>query len=214
MLYHRTKWSADAYNQLTEATFGYPTFGYMYFLNSTESAPLIEKNVGQFSMRVHLETDKPKLESFLSLVYPNDVSIWKTDLCPVGKAEEWITAGRTTPLPSWETKLDRAYRIALFKSGGMTGPTNWYRSVLRDVDAEAVDAIPPANLILKQPVLFIGGSIDYVTRPEIMQSIADQGKAEGWLPDIQVKIINDASHWVLLEKHREVTDLLIGVAKK
>ena len=40
--------SADATNQQTEAAFGYPVFGYMYFLNETDSAPLIEKNVSYY----------------------------------------------------------------------------------------------------------------------------------------------------------------------
>ena len=43
--------------------------------------------------------------------------------------------------------------------------------------------------------------------------IADQGRAEGWLPNLKVKIVENGSHWVLIEKHREVSDLLIGVAK-
>lgn len=145
-------------------------------------------------------------------MYPQDVSIWKTDLCPVGKAKEWVTAGKTTPLPSWETKVDRAYRIALFKSGGLTAPLNWYKSMIRNVDAKAVNAIPPQNLVLSQPVLFIGGSIDYVSRPELMQMIASQGLAEGWLPTVQVKIVEGGSHWVLLEKHKEVSRILINVA--
>jgi pimeloyl-ACP methyl ester carboxylesterase len=154
-----------------------------------------------------------KLESFLSLLYPQDVAIWKTDLGPIGKAKAFIQAGRKTPLPTWETKADRAYRIALFKSGGMTGPLNWYKANIRDIDAKAVSEIPPQSVILTKPTLFIGGTIDYVTRPEVMQMIADQGRAEGWLPNLKVKIVENGSHWVLIEKHREVSDLLIGVAK-
>lgn len=210
---HHVLTDADGINQQTEAAFGYPVFGYMYFLNETDSAPLIEKNVSNSLRVAHPVTDNIKLESFLSLIYPQDVSIWKTDLCPVGKAKEWVQAGKTTPLPSWETKIDRAYRLALFKSGGMTAPENWYKAQIRNVDAEAVAAIPPQNVVLTQPVLFIGGSIDYVTRPEIMQMIAGQGKAEGWLPTVEVKIVENGSHWVLIEKHREVTNLLIDVAK-
>ena len=35
----------DGINQRTEAAFGYPSFGYMYFFNESSAAATIENNV-------------------------------------------------------------------------------------------------------------------------------------------------------------------------
>ncbi|KAL1607995.1 hypothetical protein SLS60_002934 [Paraconiothyrium brasiliense] len=188
--------SKDEINQQTEAAFGYPTFGYMLTMNESRAAPIFEKHP----------------ESFLSIMYPQDSSIWITDFCPLGKLRAWVESDKRVALPSYETAVDRAYRLALYKVGGFTGPTNWYKSYLRNLDADANAAIPAENLILKQPVLFIGGTVDYITRPEVMQQIAGQGLAEGWAPTVEVKILEGGSHWVVLEKHKEVSDLLISRA--
>ncbi|KAF1961725.1 alpha/beta-hydrolase [Byssothecium circinans] len=187
----------DGINQQTEAAFGYPVFGYMYWLNETNAAKDIEKNI----------------PSFLSLVYPEKPEVWRTDFSPVGKAKDWVQASKFSPLPRWETKVDREYRINLFKYGGFTGPLNWYKVPIRDLDAAAVGAIPPENLVLNQPVLFLGGAQDPTTRIEVMQQIADLGKSQGWLPTVQVKAVEGGSHWLLLEKPKEVFTILDGVAK-
>lgn len=78
--------------------------------------------------------------SFFSLVYPNDSAIHVTDLCPRGKAKEWMLADRMTPLPAFEIPASREARIAQFKQGGFTGPTNWYaRTELHSYAAENLD---------------------------------------------------------------------------
>ena len=154
-----------------------------------------------------------KLESFISLVYPETPEVWRTDLAPIGKARAWVEADKKSPLPEYETKVDRLYRLTLFKLGGLTGPLNWYKAQVRNVDAEAINTIPPQNVVLTQPVLFVGGEKDYATRPEIMQQIAGQGKAQGWLPTVEVQVVPGASHWLQLEKHKEITAILVNVAK-
>ncbi|KAJ4353569.1 uncharacterized protein N0V89_005299 [Didymosphaeria variabile] len=194
--YLPSQFSVEDINTQTEAAFGYPTFGYMLTMNESRAAGIFEKHP----------------ESFLSIMYPQNSSIWITDFCPLGKLRAWVESDKRVALPSYESTADRAYRVALYKAGGFTGPTNWYKSYLRDLDAVANAAIPAGNLILKQPVLFIGGSVDYITRPEVMQQIAGQGQAEGWAPTVEVNILEGGSHWVVLEKHKEVTDLLISRA--
>jgi pimeloyl-ACP methyl ester carboxylesterase len=134
-------------------------------------------------------------------------------LCPIGKARAWVESGKVDKLPSWETKKERDDRIKLFTKGGFTGPLNWYKVQIRNIDAPAFEAIPPENIVLNIPVLFVGGDQDYATRSEIMYQVADLGKQQGWLPTVEVKIIAGASHWLLLEKPKEIFTILDKVAK-
>ncbi|CAI6339482.1 unnamed protein product [Periconia digitata] len=187
----------DAINQQTEAIFGYPAFGYMKFFNETKAAEVLDQNI----------------ESSLSLVYPRVPERWQTDLCPYGTAEEWIRKERFDPLPPWESEHDREYRVRMFREGGFAAPLNWYKSNIRNIDAEDVAKVPPENIVLNKPVLFIGGDQDYATRIEIMQQVAKAGK-ESFLPDVEVKTVEGTSHWLLLEKPREVFVLLDGFARK
>jgi len=66
---------------------------------------------------------KPK--STNSLIYPEDHETWRTDLCPLGGARAWITAGKTTDRPSWITEDEEAMHEQIFAQGGYTGPLNW-----------------------------------------------------------------------------------------
>ena len=117
------------------------------------------------------------------------------------------------PLPSWETSPDREYRTELLTKGGFTGPLNWYKAQIRNVDGPDLDTIPPENNVLNVPVVFVGGDQDYATRIEVMHQVAELGKQGGWLPSVDVEVVAGASHWLLLEKPTEIFAILERVAK-
>ncbi|CAI6342538.1 unnamed protein product [Periconia digitata] len=190
----------DGINARTEAAFGYPTFGYQKFFNEDDAAEIIERNI----------------ESFTSAVFPGDPEVWRTDLCPYGKAKAWIEAGKMdSKLPSYETPETREARVAKFKSGGLAAPLNWYKVSMRNIDAEAINAIPKQNLVLNVPTVFMGGDKDYATRVEMMQMAAAKLKEAGLLkPDVEVKIVKGASHWITLERPDEVFTVLQELVKK
>jgi pimeloyl-ACP methyl ester carboxylesterase len=150
----------------------------------------------------------------MSLVYPELPERWRTDLCPLGKAKEWVQSGRVDPLPSWETSIDREYHIGLFREGGSTGPLNWYKSQIRNIDGPALDTIPKDNIVLNVPVVFVGGDQDYATRIEVMHQAAELGKQGGWLPSVDVEVVAGSSHWLLMEKPSEIFAILDKVAKR
>jgi pimeloyl-ACP methyl ester carboxylesterase len=52
-----------------------------------------------------------------------------------------------------------------------------------------------------------------VTRSELSAQIAEQGKKEGWLPNVEVKIVTGGSHWLILEQPEQVFSILDGLAK-
>ncbi|KAH7135962.1 epoxide hydrolase [Dendryphion nanum] len=188
----------DAINEQTKQAFGYETFGYMYFFNETDAAATISLHP----------------ESFFSLIYPENSEIQKTELCPRGKIAEWLRDDRRTPLPSYESQSDRDARLQQFASGGWVGPTNWYKSAVRNIDSDAVAQIPLENYAIAKPVVFAGGDIDFVTRPELMAMIAGQAKQEGWLPNVEFKSVQGGSHWLILEQPQQVLAILEDLAAK
>jgi soluble epoxide hydrolase / lipid-phosphate phosphatase len=65
----------------------------------------------------------------------------------------------------------------------------------------ATDAnIPPERATFIRPVLFLVGGEDYINRKENAFAIAEQGKKEGWLPDVEAKVFEDCGHWLQLEQ--------------
>jgi soluble epoxide hydrolase/lipid-phosphate phosphatase len=46
-----------------------------------------------------------------------------------------------------------------------------------------------------------------------MGAVAEQGKSEGWLPDVTVKSVTGGSHWLMLEQPKQVFDILDAFAK-
>ncbi|KAF2748447.1 alpha/beta-hydrolase [Sporormia fimetaria CBS 119925] len=188
----------DALNTMTKAAFGYETYGYMYFFNESSAADIMSSHTA----------------SVLSLLYPDNPELHKTELCPRGKAREWVEADRKAPLPSYESQKDRKARINEFEKGGWTGPTNWYKSAIRNIDADAEAQIPASNFAIPKPVIFMGGDIDFVTRPELMAQVAGQGKQDGWLPNVEFKSVKGGSHWMMLEQPKQVLTILNDLAKR
>ncbi len=73
--------------------------------------------------------------------------------------------------------------------------------------------ISPENFAITKPVAFVGGSVDFVTRPEMMATLAQQGKEQGWLPHVEYKAVEGGSHWLMLEQPKQVTAILEQVAQ-
>lgn len=44
-----------------------------------------------------------QFDSFFSLMYPQDPSIWKEHLCPVGEIEKYVESDNQGPLAPWLT---------------------------------------------------------------------------------------------------------------
>jgi soluble epoxide hydrolase/lipid-phosphate phosphatase len=60
----------------------------------------------------------------------------------------------------------------------------------------------------------MNGDIDYVTRPELAFQTAEQGRQQGWLPNIEIKSVTGGSHWMMLEQPKQVFDILDEFAKR
>lgn len=166
----------------TKQVFGYATMGYWEFFNADDAAQIIENNA----------------DRFLEICFSNEPEIWKTEFCPVGAVRRWVTdTDKTTGrLPCITDKDYEFYRGYATKN--MQPKLNWYRSAIKNIDWDDEKDLDP---VLKRPVLYIGGSRDYVCVPQLF---ADQKKV---IPDLE-SVEVDTSHWTMEEKPDEVNQIV------
>jgi soluble epoxide hydrolase / lipid-phosphate phosphatase len=165
----------------SKRTLGYENIGYWKFFGSDDAAALIENNI----------------ESFIDLGYPSRPDLWATDFAPLGKIRDWLTANKRCERAAHLTDDDCAVlrRVA---AEGIQTKLNWYKSAIDNVDWPDEQELDP---VLRRPVLFIGGSKDYICLPSLF---AEQGTV---IPDL-TSVELDATHWIMEEKPDDVNRVI------
>ncbi|UJR34788.1 hypothetical protein I4U23_027569 [Adineta vaga] len=160
---------------------GYENLGYWKFFEANDAAEIIERN----------------LESFIDLAFANDSMLWKTDLAPVGKARNWLINGKRTTRASFMTEND--YTIfRQYLAEGMQPKLNWYKAIITNIDWNDEKDLDP---IIKRPVLFIGGTKDYISL------IAFYSGPNPYIVDLDTVALKTA-HWVMEENPAAVNQEL------
>ncbi|KAI0196558.1 Alpha/Beta hydrolase protein [Xylaria flabelliformis] len=182
----------DAINEDGLKNYGYTPFGYWYFFNSYDTAGIISQN----------------LESFFHLLYPTDSSRWGTDFAQITAARAWLAANKTTELPPWLSAEDKATFLREYSQPNVTiSSLNYYKALLRGVQAAGEASLTDEDRKLKVPVLGIAGADDLVTLPGTLV-----GETEAWAAAGFEERIIQAGHWVMLEKPDEVSQILVDFA--
>lgn len=114
-------------NNVTPKTLGYPAFGYWYFMNDDDVAPIMDAYVRKDSYITKKVTKSSQMDSVFTLTYTDDTEYMKKHFSPVGKYRQWLLEGRTTP---W-TKYLELNPKSIFKritsfNGGYDGPVKSY----------------------------------------------------------------------------------------
>lgn len=121
---------------------------------------------------------------------------------PAGALEAWITNDRTVPLePKIMTKEEKEIRDRIFakESGGYRGPTNWYRVLVRYLNADDEKGLDPK---IPCPVLLIAEKDSSVSIPGFVEGMAQ------FADDFRMKTTSTIGHWVQLEARDEVNPML------
>ena len=108
------------------------------------------------------------------------------------------------PLP-WMTDDDVAYYASQFEQSGFRGPLNRYRNHHRD---HAFLKAHPANPIIQQPSLYIGGTRDLVLKMTKGDVI---GAMKASLADLRgAELLEGCGHWTQQERPDAVNSLLLN----
>ena len=108
----------------------------------------------------------------------------------------------------WPSDVDlQHYREAWSQPGALTGGLNYYRA--SPVHPKATDApgatameLDPHAFVVKMPTLVIWGEQDQALRPVLLDALDEV------VPDLTVRRIPHASHWVAHERPEEVNRLI------
>ncbi|RWA03480.1 hypothetical protein EKO27_g11625 [Xylaria grammica] len=183
----------DETNEQGLKNFGYTPFGYWYFFNSYDSAGIVGQN----------------LESYFHLVYPTNSSAWDTNFAQITAARAWLAANKTTELPSWLSTDDKDNWLRTYSQPDtVTATLNYYKGLMRGVQAEGEASLTDEDRELKVPVLGLGGAGDLVTLSSTLTAATKPWAKAGY----EERIIN-SGHWLMLEKPDEVNQILIDFAK-
>lgn len=123
---------------------------------------------------------------------------------PPGKIEEWVKANKKTELAPWVNQSELDTHIQVLKSGGFTGPLNWYKQSIAGVThhSEAKLNSGYASKVFSTPTLFVGSEKDNICLPALQLV-----RMKDFFEDLTVKSL-DSSHWIMLEKPTEVWEIV------
>ncbi|KAF7982640.1 hypothetical protein HWV62_27075 [Athelia sp. TMB] len=182
----RSNWRAAL--EQTKNTFGREVFGYQLFFVEDDAAEIIEKH----------------WDSFHSLMWPAEPETWIEHVGPTGAAKAWVLADTKTALPAYLTEEDKAAQTAVLLKDGFQSSLNWYKPNFSDLAAKDAELIPLENYDIKQPVLFIACSKDFVGVPAIgYHALSTHAK------NLKTTEL-DAGHWVLLSHPTDVNRELLS----
>ncbi|KAI0052216.1 alpha/beta-hydrolase [Auriscalpium vulgare] len=128
---------------------GHELYGFWDYFSEDGADVTIEKN----------------FDSFFSLMFPHDPTLWRNHLCPAGKTKAWIESNRQAPLPSYLSEEDKDRYRTEFLKNGLAAPLMWYKSVVFGAVAADDQLVPEGSYHFRQPVYFAGCSRDAVCIP-------------------------------------------------
>ena len=179
-------------NKSTKRKLGFEQFGYWLFLSEDGAGKMIGRN----------------WESFFSVVYPENPSIWKTAFAPIDGLREWLAKGLRTHVAPWITEQDSEYHRRAF-GVDYEAPTMWYKRGIRNLGVEEEQGM------LRRGEVANGGKIWketlMVTGLRDVVCGADRARASmrGSVERGKLKVVDlDAGHWVMLEMAEETNKAL------
>lgn len=148
--------------------------------------------------------------TFASLMYPVDPNMWITNMCEPGGLEAWLKENKTTDLAPWMTTEEIQKHAQILKAGGYTGPLNWYKQAMAGITHASELKMNPSykKTVIDTPTLFIGTAKDVICIPALQEAAMKSA-----FTNLTVETL-DTGHWVMLEKPKEMWDVLSGFIDK
>ncbi|KAK4170564.1 hypothetical protein QBC36DRAFT_158069, partial [Triangularia setosa] len=164
----------------------YSTSGYVKVFISPEGASLVENN----DRRVD------------SLFYAQDPKVWIEHFGEPGGFIKFLESDIEVPVADWISPVELEMHNRILKTGGYTGPFNWYKAAVFCGPAKEDQELAVEEKKIKVPTLFIATLKDYAVIPD-MHIRNLQGLAE----NLRVEKL-DVGHWAMLEARERVEELL------
>ncbi|KNG88039.1 epoxide hydrolase [Aspergillus nomiae NRRL 13137] len=179
------KFDLDTVNNVTRNILGFERFGYVGFFAREGSGELLDRFA----------------DSFFTLFYPHNPSLWTSHLCPTGAIEEWLLSDHRAPLAPYITEEEFKTHQKLLV-GHHASALNWYRALVSNINVEDEEQarITPS---LSMPVLLVCPRKSSLEMPGL-----EEGMRAVCAGDLVVRRVSTTGHWVQLEAREEVNRML------
>ena len=77
-----------------------------------------------------------KLDSFISVLWPSDPTVWKTRVAPVGALKQTALEGWTAPTASYVSEEEKQHFIEVFRKNGFAAPACYYKIMTNGMQAK------------------------------------------------------------------------------
>ena len=118
----------------------------------------------------------------------------------------WRSLAKTAEAGHLSAADRAAFVRAWSEPGALTGMFNWYRAMRMDPPkpgaAPQAEVYNDAALMVRVPALVIWGMQDTSLLPGCVDGL------ERWVPGVEVRRVDDATHWIVHEKARLVSDTI------
>ncbi|KAK0630335.1 putative epoxide hydrolase [Bombardia bombarda] len=178
-------WDIEFLIEYANQAVGYDIYGYWLWHGTEQAIEDCDKNPA----------------SVFNLLYPADPADWKVHFAPRGAAANYVSSGRTDPLPSWFNLAEYTQRDRIIAMKGHRGPLNWYKAGMAGINLPDEAGMSEEERRCNVPTLLVVSEYDYITRAD-MQS----ANTIKWTPDLRVEKL-ECGHWIQLEKPDELQRL-------
>ncbi len=192
-------------NKLTAGRFGYAQWEYWNFFTAPDGVKLMEDDLIRM-----WEVNNGNYPS--NIPEENGRDIWMREMfCTFGAMREYVAKqGKykdfTVDLKPYakDEKLQKAY-LERMKRDGFAAPVCYYHSLKSNtmLEEESILAKSEDSKKIKDPLLYIGQTGDWVCRTDLMVD----AKEAGLVSDLEEKVI-EAGHWCLYEKPQEIAEII------
>ncbi|KAF5486856.1 Bifunctional epoxide hydrolase 2 [Colletotrichum siamense] len=179
------KFDVELINRMTKEMTGEERFRYWDLFTDDEGVPLMNQNVKSVVSLMHASPD-----------------VMVANLGPKDKAREWVAAGRIAQSHFFGDEKSAYFKdkVAMFKEGGWTGPTNWYKALRENMSWDDEEDMEKK---LEVPVMVVGCGRDKMTAAEMQDQMTRGFSVSGYRFEVL-----DAGHWVMLEDPEGTNRLL------
>ncbi|RDW74577.1 alpha/beta fold hydrolase [Aspergillus mulundensis] len=174
----------SAVNALTKQFLGFERFGYLEFFTRDDAGGILDQHS----------------ESFFTLFYPADPSLWVEHVGPTGAMEKWLLQDRKGPEAGYVTEVERQTHQAIMRKSHASA-LRWYQALVGNINEQ--DEIQ-ANLdpVLSMPMLIVCPQQTKLELPGVEEQMKQVAN------DLTFRRVSTAGHWVQLEARDEINSIL------
>ncbi|KAF8998851.1 Alpha/Beta hydrolase protein [Cyathus striatus] len=172
----------DTLKEHVKKAFGREVFGYWEFFSDEDAVALCEKN----------------FDSFFSLLFAKDSSLWVPNVTETGATRAWIESNKHTDIASYLSEEEIKNHKHALLSNGLAGPFTWFKVLTSTVDLEDSKTIPQEKYPVSKPTFFGACKQDLVAMAPVGQATMEQFCSSAVIKEY------DAAHWVILEAKDQV----------